>query len=259
MGFDTNYDKLDIHTLTNILLNPDNEAEVHLAALSALTRMDSLERTSRLIQVMENLVRYPDRYDQEVMEEVIDVLATDPDADATVAMIELLPGVLSLGVSGNDELNPEFREYYYSALLTRQRHEDLEVWAEMLPSFETKTLLATMLDPIAAPLVDAIDPLELIRRKEEPERTRTFITLINEIIKRRGDTHYITEALRALHESRHEPTAQKAIESYAESWNKAKKNGQRRLATMFERILKVLDQKPRSAAEKLLGKRPWAS
>ena len=156
------YDQMEIPALTNILLNPASAAEIHKRALSALSRLDPLNRTSSLITVLQSISKHPSLYDQDICLQVVDLLATDPDADATVAMLEVLPRVVETAIRKGDtkqehyitsrgdiilgteeqELSPEFREYFFQALLTRQREEDLQVWAEMLPGFSGQTLSA---------------------------------------------------------------------------------------------------------------------
>src|SRR5689334_15730064 len=114
------YDALDISALTTLLLNPDRSADVHRAVLSALTRRSAFDRASSLVALLNSMVQYPGRYDQDVMLSCIDIMATDPTPQATSAMLEVLPAVLSTGLDGSDALNPDFREYFYTALITRQ-------------------------------------------------------------------------------------------------------------------------------------------
>jgi hypothetical protein len=47
-------------------------------------------------------------------------------------------------------------------------------------------------------------------------------------------------------------------EALATQWEKAKKAGRDAQAATLESVLKALDGKPRSASERLTGKRPWA-
>ena len=174
------YDSLDISALTTLLLNPDRPPEVHRAVLSALSRRSPFDRTSSLVALLESMVQNPGRYDQDVMISCIDILATDPTPQATSAMLEVLPSVLHTGMDGTDALKPEFREYFYTALVTRQREGDLKVWAEFLPELDSRTLVAALVDPVAGAL-EALEPLTLIDRlaswagwRRRGLRTRAF-------------------------------------------------------------------------------------
>jgi hypothetical protein len=162
------YDSLDNQTLSNLLLNPNQRPDVHRAALSAMSRRKPSERTHLLLDVLQNLVQNPDRYDQHVMLSLIDILATDPDADATEAMLGILPSVLK-SARGGGGLTHEFREYFYEALVTRQRIDDIEVWREALPQFSAETLTEILFDPAAKPL-ESLEPLLLIGRLPKSNR-----------------------------------------------------------------------------------------
>src|SRR5262249_10249887 len=157
--------------LSALLLNADRPADVHRAALSALSRRSPYDRTSTLVALLKSMVSHPGRYNQEVMMSLIDILATDPTPQATEAMLDSLPVVLGTAMDGSDALKPDFREYFYQALVTRQRDGDLEVWATMLPELEIKTLVAALIDPVAKPL-EALEPITLIDRQPEPQRTK---------------------------------------------------------------------------------------
>jgi len=162
------YDSLDNQTLSNLLLNPNQRPDVHRAALSAMSRRKPSERTHLLIDVLQNLVQNPDRHDQHVMLPLIDILATDPDAEATEAMLGILPSVLK-SARGDGGLTHEFREYFYEALVTRQRIDDIEVWRDTLPQFSAETLTAILFDPAAKPL-HSLEPLRLIDRLPKSSR-----------------------------------------------------------------------------------------
>src|SRR5574341_2478304 len=160
------YDQLDIAALSTLLLNADRPPEVHRAALSALSHRSPYDRASTLVALLNSMVHNPGRYNQDVMMALIDILATDPTPQAMEAMIESLPQVLSAGLDGSDALKPEFREYFYTALVTRQREGDLAVWAASLPELDARTLVAALVDPVAGPL-EALDPLTLLDRLAE--------------------------------------------------------------------------------------------
>ncbi len=163
------YDGLDSQTLSNLLLNPAQRPEVHRMALSALSRRPSYDRTKRLLEVLRNVIETPDRFDQQVMMATIDILATDPSAEATQAMLHMLPGVLLSASRGKAGLNQEFREYFYEALVTRRREEDVAIWREELPKLDSEALVAMLFDPAARPL-NRLEPLRLITRLPPAKR-----------------------------------------------------------------------------------------
>jgi hypothetical protein len=162
------YDGLDTPALTNLLLNPNQRPEVHRAALSALSRRRPQERTQRLLDVLKAVIDSPKRYDQQVMVATIDILATDPNARATEALIEMLPSVLN-AYELRTGLADEFREYFYEALVTRRREDDIEVWRKKLPDLGSDSLVAMLYDP-AAKALKSIDPLKLITKLPASQR-----------------------------------------------------------------------------------------
>jgi hypothetical protein len=252
------YDALDTPTLQNLLLNADQPPDVHRGALSALARRGPYQRSQIAASIMRSVLRHPDRYDQDVMMSVIEILATDPEAEATVAMLNLLPDMLATGMdSSRGDLKPEFREYFYQALVTRQRVDDIEVWREMLPQLDAKTLVAAMLDPAAKPL-EALEPLTLIERLEEPQRTKALISIIVGVIRTKGDPNAIQQATRMLADSAAPEQLQEGVNILSHQWEKAKKAGKRSQLELLEATLRLLDREPRTPAERLIGKRPWA-
>src|SRR5687767_10168481 len=109
MGMDrSNYDSLDTPTLTSLLLNADQAPEVHRGALSALARRSVYQRSATILTILRSVLTHPDRYDQDVMMSLIDILATDPNSEATAAMLEVLPEMLEQGVAPKSALKPEF-------------------------------------------------------------------------------------------------------------------------------------------------------
>lgn len=252
------YDILEIEALMVLLLNPEKPAHVHRAALSALSRRSPYDRTSRMVDLMKSMVNNPGRYDQDVMMALIDILATDPDSQATLAMIESLPHVLGTAVDGTDALKPEFREYFYTALVTRQREGDIEVWQEMLPQLEPRTLIAMLLDPVAGPL-EALEPMTLVNRLKEPQRTKALIAVINGITHQKGPIERAVQVAKMLAKSSDPAQLKEGIASLAQAWEKAKKGGREVQLGILEAVLRIVDSKPRSAADRLSGRRPWAS
>jgi hypothetical protein len=102
----------------------------------------------------------------------IDVLATDPDSKATEALIEMMPAVLN-AAEMDTGLSDEFREYFYQALITRRREDDLEVWREEVPRLKPDTLVAMLYDPAAVPL-NSLDPVKLITRLPASQRNQAL-------------------------------------------------------------------------------------
>lgn len=260
VGYDQdNYDKLDIDTLSNILRNPDSPPIAHQMALAALTKIEKLQRTKQLVLIMEGISRYPTRYDVNVMMDVVDALATDPDPYAMSALIEGLSSV-SESFLTDAPVNPEYREYYYRALLTRQRDEDLAVWGEMLPQLAPATLVAIATDPVAKPL-EALEPMTLIDRLDEPARTRSFMQVIDNAIAIKASGDVITEAAKALRKQNDQEMLHQMIDTLGNHMDNVTGSGSEKRAKvkMYMKVLKALDNRPRSAAERLRGKRPWAS
>ncbi|MGF1504452.1 MAG: hypothetical protein ACFB51_04855 [Anaerolineae bacterium] len=253
-----NYDRLDLDTLSNVLMDPTNKLENHRSALSVLAKQPALERTRRLQQVVMSFVRHPGRYDGSLMEEGVNLLATDPDPDATLSLIELLPEVAGTALPGNTPLNEEFREYFYAALLTRQNDQDLDVWGDMLPQFSAMQLAAIVVDPQAEPDVEAIDPLPLLDRCPEPERTRALFTVIEGIVHHRGNPQHLQTAVKLLKNSYNDSAKAAGVERLAAQWESARKAGQKSAVGVLEKILGLLDTQPRTPPERLMGKRPWA-
>ncbi len=251
------YDQLDIAALSALLLNSDRPPEVHRAALSALSRRSPYDRTSTLVSLLKSIVSNPGRYNQDVMMSLIDILATDPTPQATAAILDSLPTVLGAAMEGSDALNADFREYFYTALVTRQRDGDLEVWAEALPELDAKTLVAVLVDPAASAL-EALEPLTLMDRLAEPQRTKALISVIAGIAHRKGAVDTVNGAVKLIQRSTSQEQLQEGIEVLSQHFDKAKKAGKDSQAGILEAALRVIDSKPRTAGERLTGKRPWA-
>ncbi len=251
------YDMLDIAALSALLLNSDRPPEVHRAALSALSHRSPYDRTSTLVALLNSMVSNPGRYNQDVMMSLIDILATDPTPQATAAMLDSLSTVLGTGMDGSDALKPEFREYFYTALVTRQREGDLRVWAEALPELDAKTLVAALVDPVAKPL-EALEPVTLIDRLAEPQRTKALISVIAGIAHRRGAMDTVNEVIKVLQRSSSPEQLKEGVEALSQQWEKAKKGGRDAQSGMLEAALRAIDNKPRTPGERLTGKRPWA-
>ena len=252
------YEKLDAATLTTTLMNPDAGEPAHRAALTALSHRGATERTSRLVQALGVMLKHPTRWSPDIPEAIIDLFATDPSPDALLAMLEVLPVMLDLERPGSTGPLSTVRGYFFQALATRERDEDILVWSEFLPTLDARTLVSIALDPQAQPLVDAIAPLELLDRQNEPDRTNGIFSVILGATRRGGLTDEVRQAWELLKKGAHRQAYQDGIETLAGQWERAKQRGHTQHAKGLETVLAVMDRKPRSPAEKLTGKRPWA-
>lgn len=252
------YDEMHIDELAKFVVYTDADARSRRDALSALSRRDSIQRTPRLVTAMRNYVlRYPDRYDQDLMMSIIDILATDPHPDATAAMLDVFPDVVMAGIDPNSQLRSDFREYFYECMVTRQREADLAVWAEMLPDLDPKVLVAAVADPVGGALA-VIEPITLLDRKEEPHRTRALFSAISSIFQTGASKAPVKPAVQALRRSANTEEFEQGIERLAQQWDKLKASGRAEVAALMEKVLAGLDRRPRTPVERLTGKRPWA-
>ena len=250
------YEKLDIQTLSNLLTNPDNLPEVHRGAFSALLKIESEERRRQIAVVVRSMLQAPSRYSNELIVEAVEILATDPHPDATEAMLNILPDMVTLGVKDRDAVPHDVREYFYQALVTRTREADLSVWNEMLPRLEGRTLVAAMMEPAAEALA-TLEPLTLIDRLPEPDRTRALVSLIRGMAVR-GRRDMIKHVGEMLNQSSDGNELKRGVGLLADHWEKAKKANRNRTVQHLELALSLVDSEPRTAGQRLTGKRPWA-
>ncbi len=251
------YDKLDIPALTNLLINPEKGPHVHQRALSAMSHLNPEQRRTRMITVMRNIARMPERYDEEVVMSVAEILATDPDPEATQAMIEVLLDILVMAMTNRDALSAGFRTYFYEALVTRTRDGDLEIWAELLPQFTPRHLVAMVVDPAAGPL-QALDPVTLMDRLAEPERTRALASTLMGLLSMPDREEQFNSVMECLQRSAEPGPLEQGLDAIAKRWENASKAGNSNFAEAAEKVLATLDTRPRTTGEKLMGKRPWA-
>ncbi len=254
----TNYERMDINELTKVLLAAEHRPDVQRAALSALSRRDPLQRNSRLVLVMEHIIRYPDRYDQDVMTTVIDILATDPTPYATSAMLDMLPAIVKPLLEGGPALKPSFREYFYQALNTRRRKEDLAVWGEMLPRLDIGTLVGVLADPAARGL-ELLQPLKLLDQLSEPLRTRGLIYAVSAAARTGAPLDRITAAAQRLRSAHYRAELEKGLAQLEAQWQQASKARDKDQRRALEAALHIIDTRRRSLGEVLRGKRPWVS
>ncbi len=179
-------EKLDLHTLTNLLLNPRQRVEVQRRVLSIFAGLPPSVRTDHVARVLAAMIAAPaGAYHTDLMMSVIDLLATDPAPEATKAMLDVLPQVARSALQGV-ELAPDFRDYFYQALATRRRESDAPIWRERLPRLDADTLVALLLDPHAKAMHEVLDPFKLIDRLPAAPRRRALTTLILRADARQG-------------------------------------------------------------------------
>jgi hypothetical protein len=190
------FEMMDLDSLTNILLTADQRPDVQRAAMSAMSRRSPLQRNARLAVIIGQVVSHPERYNQDVMMSLIDILATDPEPDATATMIEVLPKVLDAAMKPGGALKPQFRRYFYQALVSRRRESDIPVWQEMLPQLKPDTIAAALLDPVAKPL-EALEPFTLIGRLSQRKRNKLLWRVMFGALER-GNLGLAARALRTM-------------------------------------------------------------
>lgn len=167
-------------TLVHLVLTAHNDPVTQHRALHELARLSPQRRSSHLILALRQMVKEPHLYEQDVMFSIIELLATDPNPDATRAMIEVLPVVAAAQRKGTGPLTLNMREYFYQALATRQRETDRDIWREMVPQLDGETLVALLTDPTAAPLRRFINPMLLIEHLPDTQRKRALRNLMLE-------------------------------------------------------------------------------
>jgi hypothetical protein len=247
----------DLDTLVATIIDVELNEEVHRKAISVLLKCDPMERNPYLVRVMKAIASRPSVYDHESMMALVDILATDPDPEATEIMLECLPIVAESSL-GKDSLSPEFRTYFYEALATRQREDDLDVWGQVLPTLSPKTLVALVIDSQAKPL-EIIEPTTLLTRLIEPDRTKGLLSAILGLARRGGAPDQFKPLVQALKERHDEDQMNSGLSALEKQWEMANKAGRNQQVKILEAVLRSLDTRPRTAPERLMGRRPWAS
>ena len=252
------YDKVDVAALVSAILNTELEPTEHRAALGALAERSPNERNPRLAQILTAILTNPSAWDASVPEAIVDLLATDPNANATTAMLKVLPTLLKLDRPGGTSPISGVRGYFYEALASRERDEDIAVWAEFVPTLKAADLAAILLDNEATPLIEALDPLELIGGLNEPERTNGIFSVIAGS-SRSGEVNVtIRKCLELLKLGANRDAYFGGIALLADYYQQAKGNKRETHVKGLHAVLAMMDNSPRSAADKLTGKRPWA-
>ncbi len=185
------FHKLDLVTMTTVLLDAPTAKEQN-RVLEQFRIAPPAGRRSHLLSLLRSMVEAKRQYDPEVMISVVDLLATDPDPEATKALLNALPNVARAARSGSKQ-NTAFRGYFYSALMTRRRDVDRDAWKAAVATFDFDTLIGLLLDPAAAPVAAQLKPFKRIDRLPRRERSAALRSLIWE-----GSTQYSLRALGML-------------------------------------------------------------
>lgn len=174
-------------------------------------------------------------------QEVVNALARDPSLASTAEMLDLLVVVLNKAISERD-LSDEERASLYQTLATRDSDADIRVWSNYLPMFSASMMANMILDPLAAPLAEAISPFEILDRQSEPERTHALFDIILEAAKRDGITLDVRKAWELLNKGAHRKAYDAGIEKLGQEMQFAERKGQVVEAERLraERLRKVL-------------------
>lgn len=186
-------ERLDLQTLTNLLLNPHQRKETQQKVVSTFAGLPPSVRTGHLTRVLRAMMTSPTAFDHDLMMSVVDLLATDPAPAATEAMFDLLPLIVGAEARSGKGISNDFRDYYYQALATRRREGDRAVWLERLPRLTADVLVGLLLDSRAKPLREIAKPLVLIDRLPRLERRKALWDVVLH-----GNAGYGWKALRML-------------------------------------------------------------
>ena len=172
------YGHVDLGTLRQILLTSRGTAEIQRTIIDEMKKLTPQVRARELAKILSDVIERPHLYNDGVAMAVVELLATDPNAEATEGMLTVLP-VVAMAAHDRQMAAPRsFREYFYEALLTRRRDTDRTVWDEMIPRLQGDSLVDILADPAARPLVDAIDPFKLIDRLPTEERRKALFSAV---------------------------------------------------------------------------------
>ncbi len=162
----------DLRTLVNLARTPNQQPEVLADIIAEFSRLSAPARSENLAMILRTLLRNAKRY-HDLITSVIELLATDPNASATEAMIGLLADV----THGDTALSDEQREYFYEALLTRRRDTDLPEWRARMPHLDADTLVALAVDPLAESFRTAVNPMKYIEALPDAERRKALTAI----------------------------------------------------------------------------------
>lgn len=162
-----------------MIVAPEYSPDTRQGALSSLAGRKPDERREVLYSVILNVIHTPNRYDPSIVGSTIDLLATDPDAEATETMLKLLPAMLGSIYQPSLPFK-EFRDDYYMALLTRRRDEDKSAWQDALSMLNLDLWVAMVLDPAAKPIARYLNPLKRIDDYPKKERKNALKVIVKE-------------------------------------------------------------------------------
>jgi hypothetical protein len=174
----TQYSALPPANLIDLLLKAHDQPEVRQLILAELSTLTPRRRGPAVMSALRLMVRRRESYSSEVMFSLVDLLATDPTPEATQAMLDVLPAITLEAHHSDTPLSEEFRRYFYEALVTRRRETDLPVWRENIARLEGEVLIGLLVDPAAAPIEQAINPLRLIDRLSDDARQDALTELL---------------------------------------------------------------------------------
>lgn len=173
------YDHVDTNWLANMIVSPEYSPDTRQGALSSLAARKPNERRDVLHTVILNVIQNPNRYDPAIIGSTIDLLATDPDVEATTTMLRLLPAMLNSIYQAHLPYK-DFRDDFYMALLTRRRDEDKDAWTAALETFNLDLWVAMVLDQAARPIARYLNPLKRIDEYPKRDRRNALKTIVKE-------------------------------------------------------------------------------
>ncbi len=174
-----NYAHLNLGVLRELLLTSSGKPDVQQAVIAELSKQRPLVRSNELIKALTDMIHYPDLYNDDLTASIVEALATDPYPEATEAMFEALPSIAAAAHDRKTRHTHDLREYFYQALVTRQRETDQTVWRHMVPRLSPEALVNILTDPAAGPLNQFLRPLEIIDRMPRDTRRQALSTLFS--------------------------------------------------------------------------------
>ena len=133
----------DLDTLVATIIDVELTEEVHRKAISVLIKCDPIARNPFLVRVMKAIASRPSVYDHESMMALVDILATDPDPEATEIIRISAPWAHSSVGRAIDFVSDSYQPRWGRSLLTqyfRWHAWKLEIYAEALRRQDVTTL-----------------------------------------------------------------------------------------------------------------------
>jgi hypothetical protein len=184
----TQYSALPPANLIDLLLKAHDQPETRRLIFAELSTLTPRRRGPAVMNALRAMARAREFYSGEVMFSLVELLATDPTPEATQAMLDVLPAVTLDAHHSDTSLSEEFRRYFYEALVTRKRDTDLPIWREAIAQLKGDVLVGLLVDPAAAPLQKALNPLRIIDRLPDDARREALTELIWQAPFRYGPT-----------------------------------------------------------------------